>query len=211
MSYSLHSNVQSLLNILIQPQKARLHIMFFAVRIVFLMVIFLLFISMSACTRKVADDEPPKLMNIRAHKGTPDEFLILRNTTLATDIDFATLPTPINENEKTEDKRPFEEAIVALGGRLDFFENSQTTREERAIVKYTSRFGVKEDVKTVLRLEDQEIRRNNKAKVLERVAKLNIYFKVYWEQTLDSYTENNRLQRLGIKTVNAPLQMIEQQ
>jgi hypothetical protein len=72
------------------------------------------------------------------------------------------------------------------------------------LVSYSTRFGVSGDIRPVLAAEDEEFRRRNDGRILERVFGTNVYFEAYRRQALDRYAELERLRRMGVRTPAAP-------
>ena len=68
---------------------------------------------LSAC----GPGKTPQLMNVRSATNGPDEFSILPPLALELPEDLAALPEPTPGGENLTDPRPFDDAIVALGGK----------------------------------------------------------------------------------------------
>jgi hypothetical protein len=149
-------------------------------------------ISLSAC------DSAPQ-------KG-PDEFSVLPTKPLVYPEDTTTLPTPNATGINRADKRPLDDATVALGGNADRLTATTVFSHENALLSATGRHGVTADIRTVLADEDAEFRKRNKGKVLERWVGGDVYNLRYKTQRLDEYAELLRLQKLGIRTPTAPPQ-----
>ena len=69
---------------------------------------------------------------------------------------------------------------------------------------YASRFGTAADIRPMLAAEDLEFRRKHDGRLLERVFKVNVYFKAYRSMALDQYLELARWRNAGVRTVGAP-------
>ena len=78
------------------------------------------------------------------------------------------------------------------------------TRKDPNLVRYVSRYGGVEEIRAILANDDLQFRKANDGLFLERLLKVNIYFKAYKKYSLDQYLEVERLRKLGIKTVSAP-------
>ena len=143
-------------------------------------------------------EEPRNLMNLRSDGAGPDEFAVQPNKPLEIPDNLASqdLPTPGGTNRADVNS----ENIIAeaLGGR------TTSGFSDQAFLNSVSRFGVSANIREVLAEEDKQFRAGAFVRPLERVAKVNVYFKTYEEQSLDSYDELNRLRRLGIETPTAP-------
>lgn len=157
-------------------------------------------LGLSACSR----NKEPELMNIRANKGTPDEFMILPNKPVEVPEDLATLPEPTPGGANRVDPTPEADAVAALGGRPERLTRTGVVRSDGGLVGYATRFGVNSGIRDTLAAEDLEHRRDNRGRVLERWFNLNVYYKAYAEQSLDQHAELARWRRLGVRTVGAP-------
>ena len=67
-----------------------------------------------------------------------------------------------------------------------------------------SRFGIMENIRNELALEDKKFRTENRGLLLERLVNMNVYFKAYSSMTLDSNQELERLSKLGVKILATP-------
>ena len=67
-----------------------------------------------------------------------------------------------------------------------------------------SRFGVMENIRNELALEDKKFRTENRGLLLERLVNMNVYFKAYSSMALDSKQELERLSKLGVKIFAVP-------
>ena len=67
-----------------------------------------------------------------------------------------------------------------------------------------SRFGVMENIRYELALEDKKFRSENRGLLLERLVDMNVYFKAYSSMALDSKQELERLSKLGVKIFAVP-------
>jgi hypothetical protein len=125
-----------------------------------------------------ATDEPAQ------HEEGPDEFAVLPTAPLEIPEDLASLPEPTPGAPNRVDPNPEADAIAALGG------NAARARGAGAdLVSYTTRFGVSGDIRPVLAAEDEDFRRRNDGRILERMFGTNVYFEAYRRQSLDRYAE----------------------
>lgn len=145
-------------------------------------------------------DEPESLINVQNQGDGPDEFVLIPNEPLEIPEDIASRELPEPGGENRTEQTPDAILASALGGR------ATAGVTDSAFVRATQRFGVTEDIREVLADEDEEIRRTAFIRVLERAARVNVYFRVYEDQTLDSYEELDRLRQTGVKTPVAPPQ-----
>jgi hypothetical protein len=113
--------------------------------------------------------------------------------------DLAALPQPTPGQPNRVDPNPEGDAIAALGGS-----QSRARAASGGLVTYASRLGVSGDIRPVLAAEDEEFRRRNDGLVLERAFGVNTYFDAYRQQSLDQYSELERLRRMGVRTPAAP-------
>lgn len=142
----------------------------------------------------------PKLMNMRSDGG-PDEFAIMPTKPLQAPDSYTELPEPTPGGTNLTDPTPEADAVAALGGRTS---GGGISAADAALVNQASRFGVTSDIRNVLAAEDLEWRRDHDGRLLERVFKVNVYYKAYAAMSLDQYAELARLRALGIWTPSAP-------
>ena len=164
-----------------------------------LMIAVAVMLTLAACAK---GDKAPSLMNIRSETQGPDEFGILPPKPLSMPEDLAALPEPTPGGANLTDPTPEADAIVALGGKPR--EAGGVPAGDGALVSYAARNGVAADIRQVLAAEDLEWRRKNDGRLLERLMKVNVYFKAYAEMSLDQQAELWRWRRAGAKTPSAP-------
>jgi len=140
-------------------------------------------------------------MNLRNTEEGPDEFAVLPTAPLEIPENLAALPDPTPGGPNRVDPNPEADAIAALGGST-----SRAAGASGDLVGYVTRFGVSGDIRPVLAAEDEEFRRRNDGRVLERMFNTNVYFEAYRRQSLDRYAELERLRRMGVRTPAAPPQ-----
>lgn len=140
----------------------------------------------------------PSLMNLRSSGKGPNEFLVVPSGPLKQPKNYSELPLPTPGGVNRTDRNPGNEVIIALGGNENF-----SSRDPK-LIKYVSRYGGDIDIRSILAKEDLVFREENDGLFLERMLKVNIYYKAYAEQSLDQYVELKRLNDLGVKTVAAP-------
>ncbi|WP_212523032.1 DUF3035 domain-containing protein [Actibacterium sp. MT2.3-13A] len=157
-------------------------------------------LGLSACSR----GKEPELMNIRASKRTPDEFLILPNKPVEIPKDLAALPEPTPGGSNRVDPTPHEDAVAALGGNPARLTASGAPRADGGLIAHAARFGVASGIRQTLAAEDLEFRRRNDGRLLERWFNVNVYYKAYRKQSLDQHAELWRWRRAGARTVGAP-------
>ncbi len=140
----------------------------------------------------------PSLMNLQSQGTGPDEFLVLPTGPLTQPKNYSKLPLPTPGGKNRTDLNPGGDIITALGG------DKNLTSKDPKLVKYVSRFGGITDIRSVLASDDLQYRKENDGLFLERLLKVNIYFKAYKKYSLDQYAEVERLRKLGVKTVSVP-------
>ena len=148
------------------------------------------------------DKGDPRLMNLRSATNGPDEFGILPPKPLSMPEDLSTLPEPAPGGENLTDPRPFDDAIVALGGQAGA--RNGIPAADGALYAHAARYGVSADIRSVLAAEDLEFRRDNNGRLLERLFDVNVYFKAYRKQSLDQQTALAYWRKRGIGTPSAP-------
>lgn len=156
--------------------------------------------ALAGCNR----NREPQLMNLRSQTQGPDEFAILPTKPLEMPEDIAALPEPTPGGTNITDPTPDADAVAALGGNPEALTRTGIGRGDGGLVSHAARFGVTQDIRTVLAAEDLDWRRRNDGRLLERVFNVNVYFKAYRKMSLDQHAELERWRRAGVKTVGAP-------
>jgi hypothetical protein len=153
----------------------------------------------SMLARAACSTGTPQLMNLRNTEEGPDEFAVLPTEPLQMPESFASLPEPTPGAPNRVDPNPEADAIAALGGNP-----GRASGASGGLVSYATRFGVSGDIRPVLAAEDEEFRRRNNGRILERMFGTTVYFEAYRRQALDRYAELERLRRMGVRTPAAP-------
>ena len=153
---------------------------------------------LAACARQ----EDPRLMNVRANLGSPDEFGILPTKPLETPPDPRALPPPTPGGTNRVDPTPQDDAISALGGNPNAARRG--TGGDAALLNHVARNGLDPDIRAQLAAEDLEFRRRHRGRVMERAFNVNVYYRVYRWMSLDQYAELLRWRRAGVSTPAAP-------
>lgn len=156
-------------------------------------------LTLAACAK---GDKVPSLMNIRSTTNGPDEFAVLPPKPLSLPEDLAALPEPTPGGANLTDPTPEADAIAALGGNLRAA--GGIPAGDGGLVSYAARFGVAGDIRETLAGEDLAWRQKNDGRLLERLLKVNVYFKAYEDMWLDQQAELWRWRRAGVKTPSAP-------
>ena len=155
-------------------------------------------IALSACSRKEG-----RMMNLRSKAG-PDEFAILPSKPMTTPENYSELPPPTPGEANRTDPTPRQDAVKAVGGNPGYLTADGVSRADQGIIATAARYGVASDIRAQLAAEDQEFRKQNRGKFLERLFGVTVYFSAYEKQELDRYAELRRLRRAGVRTPAAP-------
>lgn len=158
-------------------------------------------LSVAACASRDAD---PRLLNIRSGTDGPDEFAILPPKPLEPPRDYASLPLPTPGGANRTDPTPQADAVAALGGRPSALSAPGIPAADQAILNHAGRNGVDPGIRGQLAAEDVEFRQGKRPALLERLFKVNTYFRAYRPQELDQYRELERMRQAGIRTPAAP-------
>jgi hypothetical protein len=154
-------------------------------------------LALAACDGK----RDPQLMNLRAGEG-PDEFAIVPPKPLEMPDSLDDLPEPALGGSNRTDRRPEDEAIIALGGTPG--KAGGIPAGDSALYAHAARFGVEGGIRETLASEDLQWRRDNNGRILERLFNVNVYYKAYRQQRLDQQAELARWRKLGVRTSSAP-------
>jgi hypothetical protein len=152
----------------------------------------------SSCSCRVLSGTP-QLMNLRNTRKGRTSSPCCRPRRWKYRRVMAALPEPTPGARNRVDPDPEGDAIAALGGNP-----ARAAGAGSDLVSYSTRFGVSGDIRPVLAAEDEEFRRRNDGRVLERMFGTNVYFEAYRRQALDRYAELERLRRMGVRTPAAP-------
>ena len=141
----------------------------------------------------------PHLMNLRSSTGGPDEFSILPPKGLELPPDLAALPEPTPGGGNLTDQHPMDDAIVALGG-----DPAAGVSGSGGLISYASRHGVQAGIRATLAAEDLRYRQSHGGRPLEKLFRVNTYYKAYARFWLDVYAEMARWRAAGVATPSAP-------
>lgn len=144
----------------------------------------------------------PQLMNLRSNG--PDEFGILPAKPLEAPSDFSALPPPTPGGANRTDPTPQADAIAALGGNPAAVSRSGVPAADGGLISYAGRYGVQSNIRQTLAAADLEFRQGHRGRLLERLANLTTYYRVYAPFSLDQHAELRRLRQQGVKTPAAP-------
>lgn len=136
----------------------------------------------------------------------PDEFAILPTKPLQMPPDLAQLPPPTPGGSNITDPTPLADAVASLGGNPAHLSMQGVGAADAGLLAYTGRLGRAPDIRAVTAAEDQAFRARHGRRLLEIIAKANVYLRAYAPQTLDPYPELERFRRAGVRTPTAPPQ-----
>jgi hypothetical protein len=145
------------------------------------------------------------LRDIRSAGNGPDEFSILPGKPLQQPASFTELPTPTPGAANLTDQNPLGDGIAALGGKPDRLKPQGVPGGDAALVRHASRNGVDPNVRETLAAQDEDFRRRKSRFTKLRIARQDLYNKVYKRETLNARREMNRYRRsTGVRTPTAP-------
>ncbi len=137
------------------------------------------------------------LMNLRSKEG-PDEFAIVPPKPLAMPESLVELPEPTPGGTNRTDPTPEADAIVALGGRPQAAGGIPAA--DSVLYARAARFGIDPDIRARLASEDLQWRRDHKGRVLERLFRVNVYYRAYRNQSLDQHAALEYWRTRGVRT-----------
>lgn len=146
----------------------------------------------------------PQLMNIKAGGDGPDEFAIVPTKPLQMPQDLAQLPPPTPGGANITDPTPLADAVGALGGNPAQLAAQGVGAADGALLSHAGRFGTQPGIRAQLAAEDVEWRSRRGRRLLETIARTNVYFRAYEKMSLDQYAELERWRRAGARTPSAP-------
>lgn len=146
----------------------------------------------------------PQLMNIKAGGDGPDEFAIVPTKPLQMPQDLAQLPPPTPGGANITDPTPLADAVGALGGNPSQLAAQGVGAADGALLSHAGRFGTQPGIRAQLAAEDVEWRSKRGRRLLETIARTNVYFRAYEKMSLDQYAELERWRRAGARTPSAP-------
>lgn len=145
-----------------------------------------------------------RLMNTRDPEGGPDEFAIVPTRPLEMPPDLAALPAPTPGGTNLTDPNPAGDAVAALGGNPGQLAAQGVGAGDGGLIAYAGRNGRNADIRAVTAAEDQQFRSRHGRRLLEVLARTNVYYRAYRPMTLDSWAELERWRRKGVPTPSAP-------
>ena len=144
-----------------------------------------------------------KLMTLASDDG-PEEFAIVPTRPLELPPDLAQLPAPTPGGANITDPHPEADAVAALGGNPGQLAAQGIGASDGALVNYASRLGRDPGIRIVTAREDLEWRSRHGRRLLEVLARTNVYYRAYEPMTLNSWTELERWRPTGVLLPAAP-------
>lgn len=141
----------------------------------------------------------PHLMNTNAGQDGPDEFGIVPTKPLQMPDDLNALPAPTPGGSNITDATPMGDAVAALGGNPERLGAQGIGASDGGLVNYASRYGRDPAIRQVTAQEDMEWRRRHSRRLLEILARTNVYYRAYEPMQLDSWAELERWRPTGVK------------
>ncbi|UXU75829.1 MULTISPECIES: DUF3035 domain-containing protein [unclassified Paracoccus (in: a-proteobacteria)] len=146
----------------------------------------------------------PHLMNMNAGSSSPDEFGIVPTRPLTMPADLNMLPPPTPGGSNITDPTPQADAVAVLGGNPAQLSAQGSPASDAALLAYTGRLGRDPGIRQTVAQEDVEWRSRNGRRLLEVLARTNVYYRAYEPMTLDSWAELKRWRPTGVLLPAAP-------
>ena len=146
----------------------------------------------------------PHLMSVTSDSNGPDEFGIVPTKPLQMPEDLNVLPAPTPGGSNITDATPMGDAVAALGGNPAQLSTQGIGASDGGLVNYASRLGRDPAIRQLTAQEDLEWRSRNSRRVLEVLARTNVYYRAYEPMTLDSWAEQERWRPTGVLLPAAP-------
>ena len=146
----------------------------------------------------------PQLNNITMGNEGPDEFAVLPTKALSMPPDLNALPMPTPGGSNITDPTPEADAIASLGGNPGQLSARGVGAGDGALIAYASRGGVTPGIRETVAAEDAQFRSGRGRRLLETLARTNVYYRAYQGQTLNPWPELERWRRAGAKVPSAP-------
>lgn len=167
-----------------------------------LMILIVAATGLTACSGYERDIT---LRDIRSAGSGPDEFSILPGKPLQQPANFSELPVPTPGAANLTDQNPKADGVAALGGNPARLVPGGVPASDGALVRHASRNGVDPAIRETLAAQDEDFRRRKSRFTKFRIARQDLYNKVYKRETLNARLEMNRYRRsTGVRTPTAP-------
>ncbi|AXC49162.1 DUF3035 domain-containing protein [Paracoccus suum] len=145
-----------------------------------------------------------KLNNLAGSSEGPDEFAILPTKALSLPADLNQLPAPTPGGSNITDPTPLADAVATLGGNPAQLSARGVGAGDGGLISYAGRGGVTPGIRQVTATEDAEFRSRRGRRLLENIAKTNVYNRAYRGQTLDPWPTLEQYRRAGAQVPSAP-------
>ncbi|SLN63066.1 hypothetical protein ROA7450_03292 [Roseovarius albus] len=155
--------------------------------------------AVAACSGK---DKP--LTRIKHTGNGPDEFAILPSKPLQEPESFTSLPAPAPGTANLTDVNPRAEGVIALGGNPAALAGNKINASETALVNYSRRYGVEPDIRTIVAVEDAEVRKKRGRVNILNIGPDDDYTLAYKKEWLNSQAAREQLSAQGVGTPSAP-------
>ena len=146
----------------------------------------------------------PHLMSNTGSGDGPDEFGIVPTKPLQMPEDLNALPSPTPGGSNITDPTPLGDAVAALGGNPGQLAAQGIGASDGALVNYASRLGRDPAIRQITAQEDVAWRSRHSRRLLEVMARTNVYYRAYEPMTLDSWAELERWRLTGVRVPAAP-------
>lgn len=145
-----------------------------------------------------------QLRNIGGDTEGPDEFAILPTKPLSMPSDLNQLPAPTPGGSNITDPTPVADAVATLGGNPARLAQRGVGSGDGGLIAYAGRGGVTPGIRQVTATEDAEFRGRRGRRLLENLARTDVYGRAYRGQTLDPWPVFERYRRAGAQVPSAP-------
>lgn len=146
----------------------------------------------------------PQLMTLERGNSGPDEFAIVPTRALSMPTDLNALPAPTPGGANITDPNPQADAVAALGGNPGQLAAQGVGAADGALLAHASRLGRDAGIRQTLASEDLEWRSRHGRRLLEVLARSNVYYRAYEPMTLDSWAEADRWRPTGVQMPSSP-------
>ncbi len=146
----------------------------------------------------------PHLMSVTSDSNGPDEFGIVPTKPLQMPEDLSALPAPTPGGTNITDATPLGDAVAALGGNPAQLSAQGIGASDGGLVNYASRLGRDPAIRQQLAVEDLQWRSQHSRRLLESLARTDVYYRAYKKMTLDSWAEQERWRPTGVLMPAAP-------
>ncbi len=144
----------------------------------------------------------PNLIRLRATGDGPDAFSVVPQRPLEMPPSLNDLPTPTPGGVNRTEPNPQGDAIAALGGNPNAARGIPAA--DAALLTATNRYGREEAIRPELAAQDEQFRRDNRGRLLDRALRNTTYYQAYGSETLNPQDEAEFWRQRGRQTPAAP-------